>query len=160
VEPGWPGFRRLRVTELVPESATVTSVYLAAEDGGTLPPALAGQYITVRAAGAGDPPPVRSYSLSSTPGSESYPISVKREPHGVVSTYLSTGLLPGRTLDVAAPRGEFVLTDDAGSVLLVSAGVGATPVLAMLHQLAAAGSGRDVWWIHAARDASQHAFAA
>jgi ferredoxin-NADP reductase/MOSC domain-containing protein YiiM len=160
VEPGWPGFRRLRVTELVPETATVTSVYLAAEDGGALPPALAGQYVTLRAAGAGDPAPVRSYSLSSTPGSDTYRISVKHEPQGLVSTYLNTGLRPGAALDVAAPRGEFVLTDDAGPVLLVSAGVGATPVLAMLHQLAAANSSRDVWWIHAARDATQHAFAA
>ena len=160
VEPGWPGFRRLRVTELVPETATVTSVYLAAEDGRALPAALAGQYITVRAAGAGDPAPVRSYSLSSTPGSDTYRISVKHEPHGLVSTYLNTGLRPGRTLDVAAPRGQFVLTDDAGPVLLVSAGVGATPVLAMLHQLAAVNSSRDVWWLHVARDATQHAFAA
>ena len=160
VEPGWPGFRRLRVTELVPETPTVTSVYLAAEDGGFLPVALAGQYITVRAAGAGDPAPVRSYSLSSTPGSDTYRISVKHEPHGVLSTYVSTGLRPGTALDVAAPRGEFVLIDDAGPVLLVSAGVGATPVLAMLHQLAEDGSSRDVWWIHAARDATQHAFAA
>src|SRR6185369_9812795 len=67
---------------------------------------------------------------------------------------------PGTLLDVAAPRGEFVLTDDTDPVLLISAGVGATPVMAMLHQLAAAGSTRDVWWIHVARDASQHAFAA
>ena len=160
VEPGWPGFRRFRVAELVPETATVTSVYLAADDGGPLPPALAGQYVTLRAAGAGDPAPVRSYSLSSGPGATTYRISVKREPHGVVSTFLNTRLRPGTALDVAAPRGEFVLTDGTGPVLLVSAGVGATPVLAMLYQLAATNSGRDVWWIHAARDASQHAFAA
>jgi ferredoxin-NADP reductase/MOSC domain-containing protein YiiM len=159
VEPSWPGFRRLRVAELVPETSTVTSVYLAADDGGTLPPALAGQYITLRAAGAGEPPPVRSYSLSSSPGAPTYRISVKREPHGVVSTFLNTRLRTGIVLDVAAPRGEFVLTDGADPVLLVSAGVGVTPVLAMLYQLAAAGSTRDVWWIHAARDASQHAFA-
>ena len=160
VEPGWPGFRRLRVAELVPETSTVMSVYLAADDGDPLPPALAGQYVTLRAAGAGDPAPVRSYSLSSSPGSTTYRISVKREPHGVVSTFLNTGLPPGTVLDVAAPRGEFVLTDGAGPVLLVSAGVGVTPVLAMLHHLAAAGSSRDIWWIHAARDASEHAFAA
>ncbi len=160
VEPGWPGFRRFRVAELVPETATVTSVYLAADDGGPLPPALAGQYVTLRAAGAGDPAPVRSYSLSSGPGARMYRISVKREPHGVVSTFLNTRLRPGTPLDVAAPRGEFVLTDGTGPVLLVSAGVGATPVLAMLHQLAATNSGRDVWWIYAARAASQHAFAA
>jgi ferredoxin-NADP reductase/MOSC domain-containing protein YiiM len=157
VEPGWPGFRRLRVTELVPETATVTSVYLATENGEVLPLPTAGQYLTVRVPAAGDPPPVRSYSLSSSPGG-TYRISVKRE--GPVSSYLQSQLRPGSVLDVAAPRGEFVLTDDATPILLVSAGIGVTPVLAMLHQLAAAKSTREVWWIHTARDANQHAFAA
>jgi ferredoxin-NADP reductase/MOSC domain-containing protein YiiM len=159
VEPGWAGFRRLRVDRVVPESSTVTSVYLTAADGAALPRALAGQYITVRAAAAGDPAPVRSYSLSSPPGADAYRISVKREPHGVVSSYLNSQLRPQVVLDVAAPRGRFVLTDDTTPVLLISAGIGVTPVLAMLHQLAAAGSSRDVWWIHTARDAGQHAFA-
>ncbi|HEY3633022.1 MAG TPA: MOSC and FAD-binding oxidoreductase domain-containing protein [Jatrophihabitantaceae bacterium] len=159
VEPGWAGFRRLRVAELVPESSTVLSVYLTGGGVG-LPRARAGQYLTLRVPGAGDPAPVRSYSLSSRPGADTYRISVKREPHGVVSQYLHAQLRAGAEVDVAAPRGEFVLADDTSPVLLVSAGVGATPVLAMLHELAAAGSTREVWWIHAARDASQHAFAA
>jgi ferredoxin-NADP reductase/MOSC domain-containing protein YiiM len=159
VEPGWAGFRRLRVAKLVPESSIVTSVYLTAENGDALPRPAAGQYITLRVVGAGDPPPVRSYSLTSGPGSDVYRISVKCEPHGLVSDYLHSQLRPGSILDVAAPRGEFVLTDDTNPVLLVSAGIGATPVLAMLHQLAAADSPREVWWIHTARDANQHAFA-
>jgi ferredoxin-NADP reductase/MOSC domain-containing protein YiiM len=159
VEPGWSGFRRMRVAKLVAESATVTSVYLTAEDGGSLPEPKAGQYITLRAPGAGDPPPVRNYSLSTSPGADTYRISVKREPHGVVSGYLNTQLRPGSKLDVAAPRGQFVLTDERNPVLLLSAGIGVTPVLAMLHDLAAAHSTRDVWWIHTARDADQHAFA-
>ncbi len=159
VEPGWPGFRRLRVTDIVAESSTITSVYLTAEDGDVLPQPHAGQYLTLRAAGAGDPPPVRSYSLSSSPSASAYRISVKREPHGIVSAYLHSQLRPGSTLEVAAPRGEFVLTDDAYPVLLISAGIGVTPVLAMLHELAAQKSGRAVWWIHTTRDADQHAFA-
>jgi ferredoxin-NADP reductase/MOSC domain-containing protein YiiM len=159
VEPGWRGFRALRVADLVPESSTVTSVYLASESGDVLPSPTAGQYLTLRAGGAGEPPPVRSYSLSSRPGAARYRISVKREPHGVVSGFLHSHLRVGSVIDVAAPRGEFVLDDGADPVLLVSAGIGVTPVLAMLHQLAAAGSDRDVWWIHVARDASQHAFA-
>jgi ferredoxin-NADP reductase/MOSC domain-containing protein YiiM len=157
VEPGWPGFRHLRVADLVAESSTVTSVYLTAENGDALPRSTAGQYITLRVSGAGEPAPVRSYSLSSRPGSDTYRISVKRE--GVVSAYLHSQLRPGSVLDVAAPRGEFVLTDDATPVLLISAGIGVTPVLAMLYQLAAATSTREVWWIHTARDANQHAFA-
>ncbi len=137
----------------------MTSVYLTADDGETLPPPLAGQYLTIRAADAGDPAPVRSYSLSSDPGAGPYRISVKREPQGVVSAYIQSRLQPGALLDVAAPRGEFVLADASTPVLLISAGIGVTPVLAMLHQLADAGSTRDVWWIHTARDARQHAFA-
>ncbi len=159
-EPGWTGFRRLRVAKLVPESSTVDSVYLTAADGRPLPAPIAGQYVTVRVPDAGDPPPVRSYSLSSDPGADSYRISVKREPHGVVSGYVHTRLAPGSVLDVAAARGDFVLGDGHEPVVLLSAGVGATPVLAMLHQLAAEHSSRDIWWIHASHDAEQHPFAA
>ena len=158
-EPGWPGFRRLRVAELVAETSTVTSVYLTTEDGEALPQPRAGQYLTLRAIGAGDPPPVRSYSLSSSPEADAYRISVKREPHGIVSAYLQSHLQPGSIVEVAAPRGEFVLTDDPNPVLLISAGIGVTPVLAMLHQLSSVETTRDVWWIHTARDATQHPFA-
>jgi ferredoxin-NADP reductase/MOSC domain-containing protein YiiM len=152
--PGWTGFRRLQVTQVVMESKTVASVHLA---GDTLPTPEAGQYLTVRVPGAGDPPPVRSYSLSSDPASGTYRISVKN--HGLVSSYLHEHLRVGATLDVAAPRGDFVLTDGDNPVLLISAGIGVTPVMAMLHQLAAQGTAREVWWIHTTRDASQHAFA-
>lgn len=156
--PGRSGFHRLRVAEIVAESSTVTSLYLSAEDGDVLPEARAGQHVTLIAAGAGDPPPVRSYSLSSSPGADTYRISVKREPLGVVSGYLHSQR-PGSALEVAAPRGRFVLTDDSCPVLLISAGIGVTPVLAMLHHLAAASSTRDVWWIHTARDPNRQAFA-
>jgi ferredoxin-NADP reductase/MOSC domain-containing protein YiiM len=158
--PGWAGFRSLRVTRVVPESGTVASIYLAAADGGPLPPARAGQYLTLRVAGAGQPAPVRSYSLSSAPGADAYRISVKREPHGLVSGYLCSRLREGAVLDVAAPRGEFVLDDGAGPVVLVSAGIGVTPVLAMLHQLAAQRSGRDIWWLYTTRSPAEHALAA
>jgi ferredoxin-NADP reductase/MOSC domain-containing protein YiiM len=149
----WEGFRRLHVTDVVAESATVASVRLAA--GEPLPPPGAGQYLTVRAAGA-----LRSYSLSSDPAAGSYRISVKREPDGLVSGYLHTRLRPGADLDVAAPRGEFVLAAGTSPVLLISAGIGVTPVLAMLHELAARHPDREVWWLHTARDADHHAFAA
>src|SRR5262249_33132982 len=116
---------------------------------------------TVRITRDGEPAVVRSYSLSSAPGAAEYQVSVKREPHGVASGYLHDKLAPGAMLEIAAPRGEFVL-DPAGSgpVLLISAGIGATPVLAMLHQLAAARGDRRVWWIHAARGPGEHPFAA
>jgi ferredoxin-NADP reductase/MOSC domain-containing protein YiiM len=158
--PAWAGFRPLRVTKVVPESATVSSVYLTAADASPLPPARAGQYLTLRVDGAGQPAPVRSYSLSSAPGAGAYRISVKREPHGLVSGYLNGTLRPGATLEVAAPRGDFVLDDATGPVLLISAGIGVTPVLAMLHALAARRSERDVWWIHGARGPREHPLAA
>jgi ferredoxin-NADP reductase/MOSC domain-containing protein YiiM/ferredoxin len=157
VEVGWRGLRPLRVEAVVPESSTITSVYLAAEDGSALPPALPGQYLTLRVPEAGDPPPIRSYSLSSAPGSDAYRISVKLE--GLVSSYVHTKLRVGANVQAAAPRGEFVLASGAEPVLLISAGVGVTPVLAMLHKLAAERSEREVWWLHTARDAGQQAFA-
>ena len=138
--PAWAGFRPLRVAKVVPESATVSSIYLTAPGASPLPVALAGQYLTLRLTGAGQPAPVRSYSLSSAPGAEAYRISVKREPHGAASRYLNGTLRPGATLDVAAPRGDFTLDAGTGPVLLISAGIGVTPVLAMLHELAAARS--------------------
>jgi len=157
--PAWAGFRPLRVTRVVPETATVSSVYLAAADGAPLPGATAGQYLAVRIPAAGQPAPVRSYSLSSAPGAGPYRISVKHEPHGAASTYLTSALRAGTILDVAAPRGDFVLGDGAGPVLLISAGIGLTPVLAMLHQLAAQHSERDTWWIHGARRPEEYALA-
>src|SRR5215469_11704514 len=108
--PAWPAFRGLRVAEVIRESATVSSIYLAAADGTALPAARAGQYLTLRITGAGQPTPVRSYSLSSAPDAGTYRISVKQEPHGIASNYLNYHLAPGAVLDVAAPRGDFVLT--------------------------------------------------
>ena len=146
--PAWPGFRPMRVSRLVPETKDVTSIYLAPADGAELPPAAAGQYLSLRVPGLGEPAPVRSYSLSAPVG-DSYRISVKHD--GLVSSYLTTALTVGSVLDVAAPRGEFVLADGPQPLVLLSAGIGVTPVLAMLHQLAAGPSTRPVWWVHAAR---------
>ena len=157
--PAWAGFRELRVAKVVAETATVSSIYLTAADETSLPAAQAGQYLTLRVPGAGTPAPVRSYSLSSAPGAASYRISIKREPHGTASGYLTTRLRPGAVLDVAAPRGDFVLDDGTGPALLISAGIGVTPVLSMLHELAARRSEREVWWIHGARGPREHPMA-
>ena len=158
-EPGWAGFRPLTVTAVVPETPTVSSVYLAGVPGEGLPRPAPGQFLTLRLTGAGDPAPVRSYSLSADPADTGYRISVKREPRGRASSYLHTALRPGAIVEVAAPRGDFVLADGRNPVLLISAGIGVTPVLAMLHSLARQGSTRTVWWIHTTRNAELHAFA-
>jgi ferredoxin-NADP reductase len=84
---------------------------------------------------------------------------IKHEPHGTVSGYLTSSVRPGAVLDVAAPRGDFVLGDGTGPVLLISAGIGVTPVLSMLHEFAARRSDREIWWIHGARGPREHALA-
>lgn len=160
VEPGWNGFRPLRVTAIRRESPSVLSIRLAADDGAPLPPALPGQYLTVRILGAGDPVPLRSYSLSGDPAAGGiYRISVKREERGLASRWLHAHIEPGLVIEAAAPRGDFYLTDDDRPVVLMSAGIGITPVLAMLHALAAAHSARDIWWLHTSRNRETQAFA-
>ncbi|UNM16531.1 2Fe-2S iron-sulfur cluster binding domain-containing protein [Streptomyces formicae] len=134
-------------------------MYLDTTDGAPLPEARPGQYLSLRVATGDAAPTVRSYSLSAATGAGAYRISVKREPHGQVSGHLHAHLRPGDLVDVASPRGTFVLEQGTGPVALVSAGIGATPVLAMLHRLAAVRDPRPVWWIHTARDRAHHAFA-
>jgi ferredoxin-NADP reductase/MOSC domain-containing protein YiiM len=158
-EPAWAGFRPMRVDRLVHETDLVTSVHLVPADGAPLPAALPGQYLSIRIPGAGDPPPVRSYSLSA-PAGAGYRISVKRESHGAVSGYVNSALAAGAAVEVAAPRGEFVLGAGAEPVVLLSAGIGVTPVLAMLYALAAAGGSRPVWWLHTTAGPDTHALAA
>jgi len=159
--PAWPGFRPLAVTAIEPESDSVASVYLADPAGAAVPPALPGQFLTLRLpAGPAGQPVLRSYSLSGAPGEDSYRVSVKREPHGVASQYIHSHLRAGDQVEVAAPRGTFLLQPGTAPVLLISAGVGATPVLAMLHALAASQSSRDIWWLHGARSRAAEPFAA
>jgi ferredoxin-NADP reductase/MOSC domain-containing protein YiiM len=158
--PAWPGFRPLTVTALDRETESVVSVHLADPDGAAVPPAQPGQFLTVRLPASPDGQPlVRSYSLSGSPAESSYRISVKREPHGAGSQFMHTRVRAGDRLETAAPRGTFILRPGEAPVLLISAGVGATPVLAMLHALAEAGSGPDIWWIHSARSRADEPFA-
>ncbi|HEY1829053.1 MAG TPA: MOSC and FAD-binding oxidoreductase domain-containing protein [Acidimicrobiales bacterium] len=156
----WRGFRTLRVTEVVHETHNVTSISLCAEDGSPLPIAHAGQYLTLRLAGVGQQAPVRNYSLSGPVDAGVYRISVKAESGGAASPFLNESVHPGDSLEVAAPRGEFTLEEGNRPVLLVSAGIGVTPVLSMLYQLAGERSRRDVWWMHAARRPEEQALAA
>jgi ferredoxin-NADP reductase/MOSC domain-containing protein YiiM len=154
--PAWAGFRAVTVADVVAENASVTSFELAADDA--LPAYLPGQFLTVRVPGAGDPVPVRTYSLSGDPAGGRYRISVKRGSHGLVSSYLHAHLRRGDLMEVAAPRGGFVLAEGPDPVLLISAGIGLTPLLAMLYLLARERSSRVVWWIHTTHDVESHAF--
>jgi ferredoxin-NADP reductase/MOSC domain-containing protein YiiM len=158
--PVAPGFRPLAVTKIDRESADVQSLTMQRADGGPLPASLPGQYLVLRLdrSGAGRPL-FRSYSLSGPLSTERYRISVKVEPNGAAGIYLRDHVRVGDSLDVSSPRGTFLLQAGERPVVLLSAGIGATPVLAMLHALVAARSTRQVFWLHAARDRQHHAFA-
>jgi len=159
--PAEPGFRALAVTAVDHESADVLSLTLQSPDGRALPAALPGQYVAVRLRPSADSPPLfRSYSLSGPVSTQRYRISVKVEPHGVAGTWLHDHIAVGDRLDVSSPRGSFVLGDGMGPVVLLSAGIGATPVMAMLYALAAARTARPVVWLYGARDGQHHPFAA
>lgn len=157
--PAWTGFRPLRVTSVRDESEHVRSLSFADPDGAPLPDWLPGQSVTLRL-NADDGALVRNYSLSNRPGSDEYRISVKRESLGSASTFIHQRVKGGDLIDVAAPRGTFFLADTNNPIILLSAGIGATPVLAMLYALASVGTTRQVWWLHGARDSTEHPFAA
>ena len=137
------------------------SIRLEDPDGAPLPGARPGQYLTLRIqAEEGQRSLLRNYSLSGPPDAGYYRITVKREHDGAASGYLHTRLSVGDQLDVAAPRGTFILDKTHAPVLLISAGIGATPVLAMLQALAKEHSDREIWWLHGARSSRDHSFAA
>ena len=156
----WSGFRGLSVAGIERESDSVISIRLEDPGGAALPAARAGQYLTLRIQPENEQRSVlRNYSLSGPPGADYYRITVKREHDGAASGYLHTRLAIGDQLDIAAPRGTFILDRTPAPVLLISAGIGATPVLAMLHALAQEHSDREIWWLHGARSSRDHCFA-
>jgi len=159
--PAWPGFRQLIVTAITRESESVISIRLDDPSGAPLPAARPGQYLTLRVQPDKQQRSVlRNYSLSGPPDAGYYRITVKREHDGAASGYLHTRLAVGDQLDIAAPRGTFILDRTDAPALLISAGIGATPVLAMLQALAEEHSDREIWWLHGARNRREHSFAA
>jgi ferredoxin-NADP reductase/MOSC domain-containing protein YiiM len=158
--PAWPGFRQMRVARIHKESDNVTSFALAPIDGQPLPLFQAGQFVVLRLhLDADEPPVLRSYSLSDLPVADHLRISVKSELNGIGSSFLCNRVREGDPLDVSAPRGSFTLRPSQSPVVLMSAGVGATPVMSMLHALAAEKSQREIWWIYGARNSVDHPFA-
>lgn len=154
-----PGFRPLRVEGVSAESADVLSLVLKPTNRAPLTSARPGQFVVLRMRVQADGAPLlRSYSLSGPPSDGAYRISVKLEPGGAAGEFLSRHVRVGDTLEVSEPRGSFILHEGTDPVVLLSAGIGATPVLAMLHALAAAGTARQVWWLHSARNAHTRVF--
>jgi ferredoxin-NADP reductase/MOSC domain-containing protein YiiM/ferredoxin len=158
--PAWTGFRTLRVAEVRRESDHVRSFVLEAEDRSALPVALAGQFLVFRIQPQGHASPiVRSYSMSGAPGAGTYRISVKRDS-GPGSQYFHDSVNAADSLQVSAPRGSFTLVQSDRPVVLLSTGIGATPVLSMLHELVrSADSAREIWWCYGTRNGSEHPFA-
>src|SRR4051812_42000175 len=158
--PAWPGLRPLTVRAIDREGDSVVSIRLEDGDGAPLPASRPGQYITIRIQPEPDQRSVlRNYSLSGPPDGGYYRIAVKREEHGAASGYLHTRLVVGERLEAAAPRGTFILNRSETPILLMSAGIGSTPLVAMLHALQADRSEREVWWLHGARSSREHSFA-
>jgi ferredoxin-NADP reductase/MOSC domain-containing protein YiiM len=158
--PAWPGFRQMRIAKIEKETDSVTSLVLAPIDGKHLPLCQAGQFVVLRLLVDPDKPPVlRSYSLSDLPAADHFRISVKSELNGIGSSFLCNHTQESDVLDVSAPRGSFTLRPGQNPVVLLSAGVGATPVMSMLHSLAADKSPREIWWIYGARNRVDHPFA-
>jgi ferredoxin-NADP reductase len=134
---------------------------MAPIDGQHLPVFQAGQFVVLRLfVDPGKPAVLRSYSLSDLPTAGHFRISVKSELNGIGSSFLCSQTREGDVLDVSAPRGSFTLRSSQNPVVLLSAGVGATPVMSMLHALAAEGSQREIWWIYGTRNRADHPFAA
>ncbi|MGV9268465.1 globin domain-containing protein [Kitasatospora sp. NPDC003701] len=159
-------WRRYTVVDRHRETDDVTSYLVRPADGGPVPPARPGQYVSVRATMADGARQIRQYSLSG--GADgALRFTVKRigagadgTPAGEVSNHLHDHLRTGDALELAPPLGDLTLADGAGPVLLASAGIGNTPMTAMLDHLAATGSPRTVISVHGDRDQLSHAFRA
>ena len=162
----WQGFRPFVVDQKVRESQTITSFYLVPEDGEPLPVFMPGQFLTFKLSIPVYPKPeIRNYSLSDSPiHPEYYRITIKREPLSEspsvvsVSNYFHDQVEPGTKLQVAAPRGDFFLDPQEESpVVLLSGGVGLTPMISMLNALVESGKKRPVWFVHGTRNGIHHA---
>jgi ferredoxin-NADP reductase/MOSC domain-containing protein YiiM len=159
--PAWRGFRSLRVAAVQRESLDVVSFILQSQDGTPLPAPLPGQFLVFKLQMENDPAPLlRSYSISGASVEGTYRVSVKRA-QGAGSRYFHDRVREGDSLQVSAPRGSFTLGPGSTPVVLLSAGIGATPVLSMLHSTATtvASSRREVWWCYGARNGNEHPFA-
>lgn len=156
----WSGFRDARIATIEHETSDVVSLDVESADGKDLTPPLPGQFVVVRVQPPSESGPVvRSFSICNVPRASTYQLGIKSEPGGVVGPYLLSVAKIGDPLQISAPRGAFVLQPGNEPVVLLSAGIGVTPVLAMLRALARSPSPRKVWWLYAARNRSEHPFA-
>jgi nitric oxide dioxygenase len=156
---GWNGWRRFVVEQREQESGIITSFVLRPEDGGAVMRHRPGQYLTFQIEIPGQASPLkRNYSISCAPNDTSYRITVKREPGGIVSNWLHDEAVVGTVLKVAPPAGEFFLPDrPERPVVLLSGGVGLTPMVSMLETLAERQPDLPTYYVHGALNGTTHA---
>ncbi|MEI7375323.1 NO-inducible flavohemoprotein [Dickeya chrysanthemi] len=158
---GWHGTRPFRIVAKQPQSSLIISFTLEPVDGGPVAAFRPGQYLAVYIRDKRfEYQEIRQYSLTNEPNGRYYRIAVKREAQGSVSGYLHDIAQEGDVIELAAPHGDFFLDTPASTpVALISAGVGQTPMLSMLHSLKQQQHQGEVFWLHAAENAEVHAFA-
>lgn len=148
----------LIVTDKVVEAEGTTSFHLTPANGAAPAPFLGGQHLPIALPIPGQASKARrTYSLSNSSGAGHYRITVKREQNGLASQYLHDHVQIGDVIEVKPPAGDFVVPKGDGPLVLVSAGVGITPMLAMLCELVAQGSEREVRFVHGTKNARQYA---
>ncbi|RCO08854.1 NO-inducible flavohemoprotein, partial [Bacilli bacterium] len=162
---GWEGYREFVVDKKVDESDIITSFYLRPKDDEPIADYQAGQYLTTKAEIEGEKyTHIRHYSLSDAPGKDYYRISVKREdsvngqPKGIVSNYLHQNIQVGDTLQFSVPAGDFIISPSNKPMVLLSGGIGVTPLLSMLNTTVEKEPNRDITFIHATQNSKVHAF--
>jgi nitric oxide dioxygenase len=162
---GWTGFRRFRVVHKVPECESITSFYLQPVDGKPLPPFQPGQYVSLKFDHLGPDGARRNYSLSDAPCPSHYRLTIKREllspgaaSEHAVSHHMHNAIAPGDEIEVSPPCGDFVLqARGKRPLVLLSAGVGLTPLVSMYRHLASEGHQSPVYFIHGTRNRTTHA---
>ncbi|PTQ12139.1 NO-inducible flavohemoprotein [Sphingomonas oleivorans] len=155
---GWTGWRRFVIAERRRESETITSFILRPEDGGPVLRHKAGQYLTFRFDAAGRPGLKRNYSISSAPNGDHYRITVKREPAGEASRFLHDEAAVGTIVECTPPAGDFFLSDaPERPIILLSGGVGLTPMVSMMEVIAERHQAVPTWYVHGTTNRSTHA---
>ena len=157
--PGaWKGWREFVVADRIRESDTVMSFILKPRDGNAIAAHKPGQYLTITLLPDDATAMKRNYTISNAPNGEHYRLSVKKEPEGRASRWLHEKAMPGTVIKATVPAGEFYLNSDAGRpIVLLSGGVGLTPMISMLETIVNDKLGNPVHFVHGTLDGSTHA---
>lgn len=157
-EGGWTGWRRFVIAKRIDESEGIASFLLKPEDGKPVSRHRAGQYLTLRFDTAGRPGLKRNFSISCGPNADHYRVTVKRQADGGASAFLHDVAVPGTIVETTPPAGDFFLADvPERPIVLLSGGVGLTPMVSMMELIAEAHPGARVWYVHGTTSRATHA---